>query len=110
MLADLSGMACTPAAPATIESALLNRARRHRRKRRFRKAAVALSLLANRTGEARHYAMLGAMWMQAGRSIDALTALRQAIFLHRRNGAFERARTVARLVARFEPDRPLRAA
>ncbi len=96
--------------PVDLEEALARRARRHARKGRYRKAAVALALLANRSQAARHYALLGAMWARAGRPVEAVTAFRQALFLHRRAGADERARTVARLIARFDPDRPLRAA
>ena len=86
-----------------MEEALARRATRHARARRYRKAAVALSMLANRTGEPRHYARLGAMWLVAGRSIEAILAFRQALYRHRRAGADARARTVARIIARVEP-------
>ncbi len=86
------------------------RARRLAGQGQYRKAAVALQRLAARTRAARDFVLLGDMLLRAHRPVDAVLALRQGLYLHRRAGATARASTVARILARLEPGAPLRAA
>jgi cytochrome c-type biogenesis protein CcmH/NrfG len=77
---------------------LRRRARRHARKGEHRKAALALRELCAREGDAASWTLLGDMWRRARRLDDALAALEQALWLHKRAGADRRAQTVSRLI------------
>jgi Flp pilus assembly protein TadD len=79
------------------------RAQRLVRKGQFRKAALALRKLAGASDEPRHWVALGHMWKRARRQDQALDALRQGMFLHKRRGASDRARTVARMILELDP-------
>ena len=79
--------------------ALRNRARRCARKKQYRKAALALREAAALDGAPATWAMLGAMLRRARREGEAIAALRQAEWLHRRAGSAGRAAAVARLIA-----------
>ena len=73
------------------------------RKGQYRKAALALRKLAGSSGEPRHWVALGHLWRRARRRDQALDALRQGMFLHKRRGADQRARTVARMILELDP-------
>lgn len=79
------------------------RVQRFLRKGQFRKAALALRKLAGSSEEPRHWVALGHMWRRARRRDQALDALKQGMFLHKRRGAGDRARTVARLILELDP-------
>jgi len=82
---------------------LRRRARRLARKGHHRKAAVALRELVALEADAATYALLGDMLRRARRGPEAVEALRQSLWLHRRAGAERRARTVARLIVAIDP-------
>lgn len=79
-------------------STLRTRARRHARRGEYRKAAIALRQVVALTNEARSWVTLGHVLSQAHKPGEAVVALRQGLWLHRRAGADGRARTVARLI------------
>ncbi|HEY8428897.1 MAG TPA: hypothetical protein VIL20_11005 [Sandaracinaceae bacterium] len=85
------------------ESTLKRRAQRLARKGDYRKAALALRELAALTGDAAAWVALGDMLRRARRVPEALQALRQGMYLHRRAGAEGRARTVARMIVALDP-------
>lgn len=82
---------------------LKRRAQRHSRRGDYRKAALALREYAALTGEARAWVALGDMLRRARRIPEAIDALRQGMYLHRRAGADGRARTVARMIVALDP-------
>ncbi len=82
---------------------LTRRARRFATKGDYRKAALALRERAALTGDAPSYVALGDMLRRARRVADALHALKQGMYLHRRSGARRRARTVARMIVALDP-------
>jgi cytochrome c-type biogenesis protein CcmH/NrfG len=86
--------------PAEI---LRRRARRLADKGDPRGATLALRELVAVEGEARSWALLGAMLVRARRADDAIDAFKQAFWLHRKAGARARARTVARLLVALAP-------
>jgi Flp pilus assembly protein TadD len=79
------------------------RAQRFLRKGQYRKAALVLRKLAGSSEEPRHWVTLGHMWRRARRRDQALDALKQGMFLHKRRGASDRARTVARMILELDP-------
>lgn len=85
------------------EQILKRRARRFARKGDYRKAAVALRERAAIANDAASYVALGDMLRRARRVSDALLALKQGMYLHRRNGARGRVRTVARMIVALDP-------
>lgn len=87
----------------TKEAILTRRARRLARKGDYRKAAVALRERAALCGDAPSYVALGDMLRRAHRVTEALGALKQGMYLHRRAGAPGRARTVARMIVALDP-------
>lgn len=87
----------------TREAVLKRRARRLAAKGDYRKAAVALREHAALTGEAAAYAALGDMLRRARRVPDAITALKQSMYLHRQYGAPRRAQTVERMIVALDP-------
>lgn len=82
---------------------LTRRARRHAKRGDYRKAALALRERVALTGDAASWVALGDMLRRAHRIPEALTALRQGMYLHRRAGAMGRARTVARMIVALDP-------
>ena len=87
----------------TREEILKRRARRHARRGEFRKAALALRERAGLIGDAPSWVALGDMLRRARREREALDALKQAMYLHRQNGASGRVRTVARMIVALDP-------
>lgn len=87
----------------TREDVLKRRAQRLARKGDYRKAALALRERVALTGDAASWVALGDMLRRARRVPEALTALRQGLYLHRRAGAEGRARTVARMIVALDP-------
>lgn len=85
------------------ESVLKRRARRLARKGDYRKAALALRERAALRGDAASWVALGDMLRRARREREALEALKQGMFLHRRAGAPGRVRTVARMIVALDP-------
>jgi predicted Zn-dependent protease len=69
----------------------------------YRKAALALRELVTLEDSPAAWVALGDMLARARRPDDALHALRQALWRHRRLGADARARTVARLIVAIDP-------
>ncbi len=82
---------------------LKRRARRHAKKGDYRKAALALRERVALTGDAASWVALGDMLRRARRVPEALTALRQGMYLHRQAGFEGRARTVARMIVALDP-------
>ena len=90
--------------PRFSEDELIERrAEKFVRKGQFRKAALAFRKLAGNSDEPRHWVALGHLWRRARRNEQALDALRQGMFLHKRRGSSERARTVARMILELDP-------
>lgn len=87
----------------TREDVLKRRARRFAKQGDFRRAAVALREHAAITGDAASYVALGDMLRRARRVPDAISALKQGMYLHRRCGASGRAQTVARMIIALDP-------
>lgn len=87
----------------TREDMLRRRALRSARKGDYRKAAVALRERVALCGDAPSWVALGDMLRRARRMKEALHALKQGLYLHRRNGAHGRARTVARMIVALDP-------
>lgn len=90
-------------AVASEDELIERRSARLARKGQFRKAAIALRKLAGASEEPRHWVALGHLWQRARRHEQALDALKQGMFLHKRRGADERARTVARMILELDP-------
>ena len=84
-------------------SVLSRRAHRLSRRGEYRKAALALRERAMITGDAASWVALGDMLRRARRVPEALKALKQGLYLHRRQGAEGRARTVARMIVALDP-------
>ncbi len=82
----------------TREDVLKRRARRHARRGEYRKAAIALREHAALTGHPASFVALGDMLRRARRVPDAISALKQGMYLHRRRGAARRAETVERML------------
>lgn len=82
---------------------LKRRARRFARKGDYRKAALALRERAALIGDAPSFVVLGDMLRRARRVAEALDALKQGMYLHRRCGSQRRARTVARMIVALDP-------
>ena len=82
---------------------LRRRARRLADKGDARAATLALRELVALEGDAKSWALLGAMCARARRATDAIHAFKQALWLHRQAGADRRARTVARLLVTLLP-------
>ena len=89
--------------PRSDVEIMQRRAQRFLRKGQFRKAALALRKLAGSSEEPRHWVALGHMWRRARRREQALHALKQGMFLHKRRGSGDRARTVARKILELDP-------
>ena len=90
--------------PGLSEEELIERrAEKFVRKGQFRKAALALRKLAGSSEEPRHWVALGELWRRARRPEQALDALRQGMFLHKRQGASDCARDVARMILELDP-------
>lgn len=87
----------------SAEAILKRRARRLASKGDYRKAALALRELAALTGDAPSFVALGDMLRRARRVSEALEALKQGMYLHRRGGSRSRARTVARMIVALDP-------
>jgi hypothetical protein len=87
----------------TREEVLKRRARRLARKGDYRKAAIALRERAALRGDAASWVALGDMLRRARRDREALDALKQGMYLHRRAGAVGRVRTVARMIVALDP-------
>jgi hypothetical protein len=68
-----------------------------------RKAALAMRELVAMDGAPRHWVRLAHYLRCARRADESLGALRQALYLFRREGAHGRARTVARMVLALDP-------
>ena len=58
------------------------------------------------TGDPASWVTLGNLLSRARRHAEAIQALRQGLWLHRRAGAQGRARTVARLILSIAPEDP----
>ena len=86
--------------PADI---LKRRARRFASKGDYRKAALALRERAALRRDAASFVALGDMLRRARRVPEALDALKQGMYLHRRSGQKRRARTVARMIVALDP-------
>ncbi len=82
---------------------LKRRAHRHARKGDYRKAALALRERVAVSGDAAAWVALGDMLRRARRIPEAITALRQGMYLHRKAGASGRVRTVARMIVALDP-------
>jgi hypothetical protein len=82
---------------------LKRRATRFARKGDFRKAALALRERCALSGDAASWVALGDMLRRARRIPEALHAFHQALYLHRKNGAIGRVRTVARMIVALDP-------
>ncbi|MGE0784102.1 MAG: hypothetical protein AB7S26_00340 [Sandaracinaceae bacterium] len=82
---------------------LTRRARRLARCGEYRKAALALRERAALVGDAASFVALGDMYRRARRMNDAVSALKQGMYLHRVKGAHLRARTVARMLVALDP-------
>ncbi|MDH5493452.1 MAG: hypothetical protein OEY14_15975 [Myxococcales bacterium] len=82
---------------------LRRRAFRHARKGEYRKAAVAMRRVVALEQEARAWVALGKLLDDASKPKEALDALRQGLYLHRREGAHGRAQTVARMILAIDP-------
>ncbi len=87
----------------TREEMLKRRARRLARSGDYRKAALALREHVALRGDAASWVALGDMLRRARRVPEALNALRQGRYLHRKAGADGRARTVARMIVALDP-------
>jgi hypothetical protein len=87
----------------SLSDILKRRAVRHARKGDYRKAALALRERVAIAGDAASWVALGDMLRRARRIPDALAALRQGMYLHRRAGADGRVRTVARMIVALDP-------
>jgi hypothetical protein len=87
----------------TREATLARRAQRLARKGEYRKAALALRERVALCGDAPSWVALGDMLRRARRWPEALNALHQGLYLHRRAGALGRARTVARMIVALDP-------
>jgi len=57
-------------------------------------------------GEARSWVRLGYLLARGKRDAQAVDALKQGLFLYRREGAAGRARTVAQMILRLDPAEP----
>ena len=87
----------------TLEDILKRRARRHAGKGDYRKAAIALRERAGLVGDAASWVALGDMLRRARREREAVSALKQGMYLHRQAGAVGRVRTVARMIVALDP-------
>ncbi|MFK7985593.1 MAG: hypothetical protein AB8I08_06140 [Sandaracinaceae bacterium] len=85
------------------EAILLRRARRCVKKGDYRGAAVALKKRVSIVDDAPSWVQLGDMLRRARREQEALRALKQALYRHRRAGALGRVRTVARMIVDIDP-------
>lgn len=85
------------------EAILKRRARRCARKGDYRGAAVALKKRVSLVDDAPSWVQLGDMLRRARREHEALRALKQALYRHRRAGALGRVRTVARMIVAIDP-------
>lgn len=92
-----------PHAPDNRADILSRRAQRLARKGEFRKASLALRERVALVGDAPSWVALGDMLRRARRIPEALNALHQGLYLHRRAGALGRARTVARMIVALDP-------
>lgn len=93
-------------APGTARSrceALRLKGVRFLREGDHRRSAVALRESAAISQRASTYVLLGVALERAGRTEEALEALKQALWLHKQGGHLMRARVVARLVLRSDP-------
>ena len=82
---------------------LRRRALRHASDGNFRKAVKVLRQLAALDGRPAHWVALGDALRRGRREGEAIEALRQGLFLHARQGAVARARTVAQLILDLDP-------
>jgi len=87
-------------------NALRRRARKLARRGDYRKAACAMREVVALEGEARAWVRLGHLLIQARREAQAIDALKQGLFLHRRAGYDRRARTVANMILKLDPCEP----
>lgn len=85
------------------QAMLKRRASRLARKGEHRKAALVLRDLVTRHESAAAWVLLGSMLRLARRDDEAVAAWRQGLWLHRRDGAERRVRTVARLIHSLDP-------
>lgn len=89
--------------PVTTEQALIDRARRCRRRGEQRRALVALREACLRAAEdPRLWCLYGALCWQGRRREEALHAFRQSLWFRERQGDELRARVIRALVARIE--------
>jgi tetratricopeptide (TPR) repeat protein len=89
--------------PDSPTDVLRRRAHRAKCKGDHRKAIVALRELVAITGDAKSWTLLGDSLRRARKPGEAIGALKQALWLHRRAGASLRARTVARMLVDLDP-------
>lgn len=82
---------------------LKRRAQRFARRGDYRKAALALRERCALTGDASAWVALGDMLRRARKPREAVTALKQGLYLHKQAGAQGRARTVARMIVALDP-------
>ena len=87
----------------TKEDILKRRAKRLARKGDYRKAAVALKERVSLIDDGPSWVALGDMLRRARRNNEALRALKQGLYRHRRAGAHGRVRTVARMIVALDP-------
>jgi len=85
---------------------LRRRARKLARRGDFRKAARTMRDVVALGGEARAWVRLGHLLSRMRRGDQAVDALKQGLYLHRRAGAELRARTVAQMILRLDPSEP----
>ncbi len=102
MLARKLGEVAAPASNDKTEI-LRRRARRAARSGDHRKASVALRELVALEGDAKSWTQLGDALRRARRPKEAIRALKQAQWLHRRAGAELRARTVGQMLFELDP-------
>lgn len=86
--------------------ALRRRARKLAKRGDYRKAARTIREVVALGGEARSWVRLGHLLAQGKRDGQAVDALKQGLFLYRREGAEGRARTVAQMILRLDPAEP----
>lgn len=83
--------------------ALWRRAARFARRSEYRKAALAMREAVALEPTGANYCRLGVMLERADRPSESLDALKQALFLFRRENQAGRMRTVARMVLARDP-------
>jgi predicted TPR repeat methyltransferase len=87
-------------------SLLRRRVRKLARRGDYRKAARMMRDVIALESEASAWVRLGHLLSHSRREQQAVDALKQGLYLHRRAGAELRARTVAQMILRLDPSEP----